>query len=292
MLKGIFLTVVLLAAVFTTTNTFQDGHQLCTGIAPENDLWIGPNDKAAGGISEAEFNEIMDILEDIYVPIFKEYGRKFEIVRKWSDGTVNAYANQSGKTSYIHMFGGLARYQGMNKVGMAMVACHEIGHHLGGKPKVTRFFFPSWASNEGQSDYYATLKCMRRYLRRDRLDITQYQIEPLVAEMCEKTWGSEEEVEICKLTNVGSKVLAGVLNSLNNGSKPVSFDTPDEHIVRRTNHKHPAAQCRLDTYFQGTLCDKDYLENMDLGDEFKAQCNRKDGYTIGVRPLCWYKPKK
>jgi hypothetical protein len=293
MLKGIL--IILALGIFTfASSSFQDGEELCSGIAPQNDLWIGVNDKAAKGITRAEFNDIMDRLEKIYKPIFKKvYRRKFKIDRKWEDGTVNAYANQSGKTSMIHMFGGLARYQGMNKIGMAMVACHEIGHHLGGKPKVTRFLFPSWAANEGQSDLYATLKCMRRYLRDDKMDITRFedQIHPLAQEMCSKTWATNEEVEICELTSIGSQVLANVLNSLAGSSKPVKFDTPDPHVVKKTNDSHPKAQCRLDTYFQGSLCDKDYLENINLKNEKSAQCVRSEGYTVGVRPLCWYKPK-
>lgn len=293
MWKGILLTLVL-SLFLGASDSFQDGEQLCEGFAPQNDLWIGPNDKAASGITKVEFDDIMDKLEAIYKPIFEDvYNRKFQIVRKWDDGTVNAYANQSGKTSYINMFGGLARFNGMNKIGMAMVACHEIGHHLGGKPKVTRFLFPSWAANEGQSDLFATLKCMRRYLRVDRLDIAQYQdqINPLAQEMCEKTWGSEEEVEICLLTNIGSKVLAKTLNAMRGATTPVAFETPDPKVVSKTFDKHPAAQCRLDTYFQGSLCDKDFHENIDLRSEESAQCMRKDGYSIGVRPLCWYKPK-
>ncbi len=294
MFKAIILTFAL-GAFLVANSSFQDGHQLCEGIAPQNDLWIGPNDKAASGISEEEFDDIMDKLETIYTPIFEEeYNRKFQIVRKWTDGTVNAYANQSGKTSQIHMFGGLARYRGMNKIGMAMVACHEIGHHLGGKPKVARFLFPSWAANEGQSDYFATLKCIRKYLRVDQLDLTQYmdEINPLAQEMCEKTWGSSEEVEICLLASVGSKVLAETLNSLNSGSVAVNVDTPDTKIVRKTYNKHPKAQCRLDTYFQGSLCDVDDMEHINLKKVNSAQCARTDGYTVGVRPFCWYKPKK
>lgn len=291
MMKGFVFAIALVAAVMTTSS-FQDGHQLCEGIVPENNLWIGVDDKSANGITEQEFNEIMDVLEDIYTPIFKEHGDNFKIIRNWTDGTVNAYANRAGSTAQIHMFGGLARYNGMNKVGMAMVACHEIGHHLGGKPKVTRFLFPSWASNEGQSDYFATLKCMRKYLRIDPIDISAYDLSTTAIDMCEKAWTSDEEIQICKVTNVGSAALAGVLNDLRGASTPVSFDTPDPKVVSKTDHKHPAAQCRLDTYFQGTLCDKDHNDEIDLSSETSAQCNRKDGYTTGVRPLCWYKPKR
>ena len=120
---------------------------------PENDLWIPPYEKwEQKGVSEADFNEVLDWVSEIYTPIFKEKGLNFSILRGWSDGTVNAYAYQAGGTAYIKMFGGLARRSEVTKFGFLAVACHEVGHHLGGAPK-----YPDgnlWASNEGQSDYF------------------------------------------------------------------------------------------------------------------------------------------
>ena len=60
------------------------------------------------------------------------------------------------------MFGGLARHKLVTPDGFALVACHEMGHHLGGAPRRG-----GWASNEGQSDYYATTKCARRIWAED-----------------------------------------------------------------------------------------------------------------------------
>ena len=291
MKKG-FFGILILGVLFAVTGTFQDGQQLCEGIAPANDLYIAVDDKAADGISEEEFNEIWDILEEIYVPIFKADGREFIINRKWNDGTVNAYATRSGKQSVINMFGGFARYPGMDKIGMAMVGCHEIGHHLGGAPNYTRFFFKIWASNEGQSDYFATLKCMRKYFEKTNFDMTTYDFNPVALQKCEKLHGTQSGVNHCLLNSIGAMKLAEVLNALRSATTPLGFDTPDPKVVKKTYHKHPEAQCRLDTYFAGAICDVDHSEDIDLKDVYSAQCNRKDGYTEGVRPLCWYKPKK
>jgi hypothetical protein len=46
----------------------------------------------------------------------------------------------------------------------------------------------------------------------------------------------------------------------------------------------------LDTYFSGTLCDKDILDDVDNKDPIKGTCVKSDGHEFGIRPLCWYKP--
>jgi hypothetical protein len=69
------------------------------------------------------------------------------------------------------------------------------------------------------------------------------------------------------------------------------FDTPDTSVARRTNYKHPAAQCRLDTYFQGALCDNDLNTPFSGKDEAQGACYKANGDIIGYRPECWFKAK-
>ena len=71
----------------------------------------------------------------------------------------------------------------------------------------------------------------------------------------------------------------------------MQFTTPDTSVVTRTDDNHPAAQCRLDTYFNGILCDKSYDQENDKNDPKIGTCIARDGYKVGPRPLCWYKPK-
>ena len=73
-------------------------------------------------------------------------------------------------------------------------------------------------------------------------------------------------------------------------SPNVAFTTPDKSVVAKTNDNHPAAQCRLDTYYNGILCDKSYDIDVDDKNPVTGVCVKKDGYTYGARPLCWYKP--
>jgi len=69
-----------------------------------------------------------------------------------------------------------------------------------------------------------------------------------------------------------------------------AFDTPDPNVVAETDDSHPATQCRLDTYLQGALCTKPVSEAFSDEDPAPGACTRSQGYAVGMRPLCWYKP--
>jgi len=85
------------------------------GFLPENDLYIPASAKGILTISEEQFNRAIDKVEEIYAPIVSSMGSKLDIERRWDDGTVNAYASQSGKTWKVAMFGGLARHSFVTK---------------------------------------------------------------------------------------------------------------------------------------------------------------------------------
>lgn len=259
-----------------------------TGFLPDNNMYIGVNDKMASDMTEETFNQIIDRAAEVYAPIIKEKGANLVMVKNWTDGTVNAYANQQGSTWNVHMFGGLARHRFVTNDGFALVVCHELGHHLAGAPKIKRFFTPSWASNEGQSDYWASLKCFRRIYQDDNNQeiVATMTIDPLVVKKCEANWHSAEEIALCKRISQASLGLATLLN----GDRPVDFNTPDTSVVTKMDDKHPAGQCRLDTYFNGALCTKDFEENTSDRDAKVGTCNRTQNFKDGVRPLCWYKP--
>jgi hypothetical protein len=71
-------------------------------------------------------------------------------------------------------------------------------------------------------------------------------------------------------------------------SKP-SFSTPDTTQVSQTNDDHPATQCRMDTYFQGSLCTVAVsVPNSDT--DFKAGSCVEGVDQMGFRPRCWFSP--
>jgi hypothetical protein len=276
------------------------------GILPENDLYIPANEKSINGISEAEFNKAIDEIEEVYAPIIASMGAKLNVERKWNDGTVNAYASQSGKTWKVAMFGGLARHATITKDALALVVCHEIGHHIGGAPKYGSASGGGWwggsgggarvgwASNEGQADYFATLKCLRKSWINDNNEaiVKALNVPKVVTDLCKKSYNKDKvDTALCIRTSMAGKSVSDLFSAL--GRLPeTKFETPDTKVVSNTNHGHPKAQCRLDTYYQGSLCDVNMNEEVSQTEEVKGTCHGSLGHTIGTRPLCWFKPSK
>lgn len=252
------------------------GHE----FAPENNLRI-PVNQNFSGITEKEFNGVLDDVFEVYEPIFKEHNAEFIIERYWSDETVNAYAFREGNTWHIAMYGGLARHEETTLDGFMLVACHEIGHHLGGYPR------GGWASNEGNSDYFGTLKCLRRiWSKSDNIEIVKkMKVDKKAVELCETQWKDNEDRAVCQRASMAGKSLGRLLAVLGQQDMP-EFDTPDTSVVKKTNHAHPAAQCRLDTYFHGALCTADWNEDMDEKDPDVGACKAGE---VGGRRLCWFK---
>lgn len=269
----------LILAVILTTVSFNKKTPLCS-FMPANDLYIP--EQLNEGISETEFNQVLDEFERVMGPIVKNSGYTLEINRKWKDSTVNANTTVEGDAWVINAFGGLARYSGMDADAFMMVMCHELGHHLGGFPN------RGWASNEGQSDYYATSKCYPRmsYAKKENLNVPD-----IVTKKCSIMHKSKDEINICEKGSMIGYTLASVLNSLSGGATNVDFATPDKSEVSKINNAHPKAQCRLDTYFAGAVCGMSYLDDFSSTSPIPGACAEEKGDKIGVRPHCWYKPQ-
>jgi hypothetical protein len=216
---------------------------------------------------------------------------RLNISRKWDDGTVNANAMRLLGTWNVNMYGGLARHSAITSDGFALVLCHELGHHLGGASKVNQFL-QRWASNEGQSDYFATLKCLRRaFLNDNNAQIVKnLNAPPALTSACAQAWPNKDDRNICIRSGMAGASVSNLFAAMRN--RPIAnFETPDMKVVSKTDDSHPAHQCRLDTYFQGALCEKSFNEDVSQKDEVQGTCHRSTGHTVGVRPLCWFKPK-
>jgi hypothetical protein len=286
-----FLSLMVVASLLSPT-VFACSEDGKSGFLPENDLSIPVGDKNAGGLTEEQFNAVIDKYETIYAPIISGMGGTLKVNRKWTDATVNASAQRSGSTWTVNMFGGLARHTTITEDGFALVVCHELGHHLGGAPKIKGFLgMNNWASNEGQSDYFATLKCLRKgFLSDNNAEVVSRMAVPtLLSEKCAAQFADEAEKNICIRGGMAGVSVAGLFASMRNQPEG-KFETPDQNVVSRTNDAHPAHQCRLDTYFQGALCDKSFNEDVDQKDEVTGTCHGSTSHATGLRPLCWFKP--
>lgn len=280
------------AALFAAAAVTPAAASECAGFLPPNDLNIPAGSPMARGITEAQFNEVMDAIEKIYKPIVAARGAVLVLKRLWSDGTVNASAQQSGKNYILNMYGGLARHEAITQDGMALVACHELGHHLGGAPK-TGGWNP-WASNEGQSDYYANLKCLRLvFADKASKEFTALSEGDEVAmQGCEAMYSGDKDREVCYRAAMAGKSVAYLFKALRNETVTPRFDTPSQTVVTTMMSAHPPTQCRMDTYLSGSLCTQPVSAALSESDPAVGTCTRKAGFQAGFRPLCWYKPAK
>lgn len=226
---------------------------------PETGMKIYRNsDIHADAISHQHFDLAIDKVLKHYGPAVKALGYTLVFNRLWDDPTVNSDTTTQGSNWVINSYGGLARYRGMDTVqAYAAVACHELGHHMGGAP-----LFSDWSgmSVEGEADYWSEKDCM-------------------------------------KGIGYGPKTAAGAALALSKvladlGREPVpSSSTPDATVQTTTEEDHPNSQCRLDTYLSAIACPA--RGPMSDNDPTVNACYTyptDSTYGSGSRPRCWFAP--
>lgn len=236
-------------------------------------------------LSKRLWDEVLDEIETLYNYHLTPAGVELKIDRYWNDPRTNGTVRREGKLWRVLIYGGYTTSPHVTADVIARVACHEIGHHLGGT-----VFYPgaySWAAGEGQSDYFATLKCLRKYFedKDNARALAKVKIPAIVREKCEQVWSDVRDQLICMRSSMAAK--AWTLVMFNNDS--FKFETPDSDVVKVTNVYHPDPQCRLDTHFQGALCTADHRVDIDLNDPSVGTCT-SGKYEVGLRPKCWYRP--
>lgn len=265
---------------------------------PKNDLDLQDSLEAKSGITQAQFNAVIDRAEKIFKPIVAKQGGTLAVQRLWSDSTVNADAEQYGSTWNVNMYGGLARRKEITEDGFAMVLCHEIGHHLGGYPYVE-----DWAADEGQADTFATGPCAKLIYNGDKANASARSQIPAVAKAkCDAVYSDQEAQDLCYRVLLGGKSTADLLAAL--GNEKVDFAAKDPGQVTTTDHTHPAAQCRLDTYVASAICtgvwDSSVIPGKVNGTGVNSvatqtqsglyYCQDAVATPNALRPRCWYKP--
>ncbi|MDD0854304.1 hypothetical protein HBN50_14420 [Halobacteriovorax sp. GB3] len=263
---------------------------------PESDLVFSAYEKSSGNISEFEFNQIIDRFTKVWSPFIKKnFGKKLIVEGRWTEAKVNAHATRDQKKNpVIVLLGGMARHPEMTKDGLVFILCHELGHHLGGAPKKFRGGSNkrSWSSAEGQADYFAATKCMRK--------VFENHFETPFLPM----YYSDEEVrsterfcmdEECKKTLLAGLSVSRVFSSLRMGSVEPSLIIRNGQSVGQTNYKHPDPQCRLETVISGAQCDLGIEYPFDDSKADVGACVAREGDKAsmeGARPRCWFAPSK
>ncbi len=161
-----------------------------------------------------------------------------------------------------------------------------MGHHLGGSPRKLRgnTSLIDWASAEGQADYFATAKCMRKIISKDDTNL-----ESIPASFLDKSNTICNKDLVCNRILYASYIAAKVFASLNNSQFNLDILNRDPSIVYTTNLKHARPQCRLDTFIAGAICPI----TPDIGfddNDFKIGSCLKNFHSEGSRPECWFQP--
>lgn len=265
-----------------------------TGFLPKNNLKIPISEKNSG-LTQSQYHAVIDKVVNIYRPIVKSYGAELRIDRRWTSDVVNAGTYRDKKNTYWHinLYGGFARHPEITEDGFALVICHELGHHIGGAPKKIYSNNVSWASTEGQSDYFATLKCLRKvFADDDNISIVdQMNVPKKVRKECSDSFQSDWEVALCIRTSMAGLSVTKVNADSREVPHPDFYQT-DPTVVEATSNKHPVPQCRLDTYFQGSLCPVPSKYPLSQTHEITATCHPNLQYQVGLRPHCWFKPRE
>lgn len=283
MSRIIFMTLINIFVI----NAYSCPKKTTSGFFPRNNLFI-PVDAKNTSVTEDDFFLLLGNIEKIYRPIVSRYGGVLRVNKVWGDGTVNAYADQIGNIWEVNMFGGLARHPMITLDGLALVTCHEIGHHIGGFP---RYPNEPWASAEGQADYFATLKCLRYLWQSDDNASIVKKLKPsqFLVKTCAENWPLLNDKNLCIRTGMAGFSVAKLFADLRN-FKGLKFETPDLINVQTTLAHHANPQCRLDTYFQGSICNKSVNDEIGQEDEVSGSCHKSSGDRVGMRPGCWFRP--
>lgn len=269
---------------------------------------LKPTSLKDANLNEAEFNKIIQNISSVYSPIINQVGGKLKMIGEWKNEKPNAAASQMFGAWNVKISGGLARRPELTPDGFSLILCHELGHHLGGFT-IAPAAGPgggAWASNEGQSDYFATHVCAKR-IWGDDLDrnskFREFATQKIVKQ-CNSVYAETREQDLCYRILAAAESVANTMAVLMNKPLP-DFDTPDTTVVGETSHKHPMPQCRMDTSLQGALCTQIFNDKIIPGKNAEGgggsinaereaasfSCMSVSGFQLGLRPSCWFKSR-
>lgn len=151
----------------------------------------------------------------------------------------------------IYLIGGYVRLKNMTKDGLAITACHEIGHGVAKGPrKKSSQLSPVGSAVEAESDYYATNVCapvVFKYLKPSKKKIVTRRIVDLCRRQTKRVVSKCERLMMALNSTIYYFQYEGQLASL---------DKHSDLIATEINHEawfKPEAQCRLDTLVNGIM---------------------------------------
>lgn len=249
----------------------------------------GPSES---GLTKEDFEQVLGRVKNHYEKEFASRGFEMEFVMDWSHFWFNASTGRTGSTKVRFFFAGaLARGKYMTKDGLMFVACHEVGHQLGGFPLKEK----QWWTSEGGADYFAALKCMRELLKNDSENPLAESIpmHPGVQSKCREVYPESDEYQICLRTTKAGHDMARAFDYYYKKQELSEWVFLFQQLpeAKETNASgYPRLACRAETAFQGAICNKGREFPMSLTSESEGVCHEANGDTFGMRPKCWFKP--
>lgn len=226
----------------------------CFGGRPQFAMATISGFTPAPALSTRAFEKVFSVLKD-FTP------EPVEFIVETTSLTFDALAVYDSGRRRVHMMLGLLLARGMDEDALALVACHELGHHFGGRP--THDSPP--LSYEGQADFYATGSCFSHWMKHSAPPAA---VDESAREYCANVLRSSDGncarsmAAALKLTKIVAQRFRSATTEL-----PLF----DPNIVAETLKGHAAPQCRLDTMKAGFAC------------HVAGTCE-----TAEVRPACWY----
>ena len=272
-------------------------------------LALAPKD-AGAQVARERVERVAGRIEGIYGPVARARGRELVIVNHWLDRPLEGHDGArtfDERGSFAGRWevrllnrGAYARFPGATPDALALVLCHELGHHLGGAPLASGGGGGARPlSSEGQADYFAASKCLKRYFAADdnQAAVRGLEVPPSAARACAGAFADPEEDAVCRRGAAAALAYIRLLFE-SDGLDPAapgrpSFATPDPAVAPSTlTDGYPGRQCRLDTLMAGLLCKRPADEPFSDLDPFQGACARSRGRDVpaGARPLCWFNP--
>jgi len=255
------------------------------------------------GVPADRVNQIVSHFNETFKDIVSLEGGDLNVSVNWDWEGFDAHANQvktpDGRLRWeILIYGGIPKNPDLTADSLELVLCHELGHHLGGFPLDG---FEKWRALEGEADYFAAQACLRKLWSGSPNENASFRdtVIPIVKTKCDEAWHDTDAQNLCyRINNAAQKTLL-LLSNLNH-TPPPQFDTPETKVTPVTDtYSHGTPQCRLDTFFNASLCTTQFDFSLIPGRNDPLGQNSLDAQDAAMRtscrnsrPACWFKELK
>ena len=184
--------------------------------------------------------------------------KKIQFILNWDYSKKNASASFDTKEEQftITFDGGLLNMTNFSKGALATIACHEVGHIIGGTPQtrgLLRKDFEEMNLSEGMSDYFATHKCLKKLYRNG---ILNEESSPKIARIDTICSTSLDYLECITVLNSSYDNFNSSNFNGENLNIPSGFIAEGNHLsgASMVGAYYPPHSCRFDVAISGYFC--------------------------------------